>query len=110
MANAPWPIYDPVLAADEEVVLPVQVNGKRRAEIRACRRGAEEAVRAIALADEGVRRHLEGQNRAQGDRGAGPHRQHRHGLTAMGAKLSILATAIDPYRPLGRGGQAKPAG
>ena len=30
----PWPIYDPALAAEDEVVLPVQVNGKRRWEIR----------------------------------------------------------------------------
>ena len=30
-----WPTYDPALAEDEEQVLPVQINGKRRGEIRA---------------------------------------------------------------------------
>jgi leucyl-tRNA synthetase len=57
---APWPDYDPALAAENEAVLPVQINGKRRGEIRAPTGAAEADVQAIALADEGVRRHLEG--------------------------------------------------
>ena len=38
VAQAPWPSYDPALAADDEVVLPVQINGKRRGEIRVAAR------------------------------------------------------------------------
>jgi leucyl-tRNA synthetase len=58
--DAPWPAFDSPLAADEELVLGVQVNGKRRGEIRV-RPGADNAeVEQIALSDEGVRRHLEG--------------------------------------------------
>ncbi len=37
VADAPWPPFDPALAADDELVLPIQVNGKRRGEIRAAR-------------------------------------------------------------------------
>ncbi|MGZ9115039.1 MAG: leucine--tRNA ligase, partial [Brevundimonas sp.] len=49
--DAPWPEYDPALAADDEVVLPIQVNGKRRGEIRVAR-GLEPAeVEAIVMAD-----------------------------------------------------------
>jgi leucyl-tRNA synthetase len=60
VVDAPWPPFDPELAADEELVLGVQVNGKRRGEIRV-RPGADDAeVKEIALSDEGVRRHLEG--------------------------------------------------
>jgi leucyl-tRNA synthetase len=60
VVDAPWPEFDPALAADEELVLPVQINGKRRGEIRAPA-GAEEAeVRRIALDDAGVQKHLEG--------------------------------------------------
>ncbi len=60
VAQAPWPSFDPVLATDEEVVLPVQINGRRRCEIRAPI-GLEPAeVEKIALADAGVQRHLEG--------------------------------------------------
>ena len=35
IALADWPIYDPSLAEDDEKVLPVQINGKRRGEVRA---------------------------------------------------------------------------
>ena len=59
--DAPWPVYDPALAADDEVTLPIQVNGKRRGEIRVVR-GLEPAeVEAIVLADADVRARLEGQ-------------------------------------------------
>jgi leucyl-tRNA synthetase len=59
--NAPWPDYDPALAADDEVTLPIQVNGKRRGEIRVAR-GLEPAeVEAIVMADPEVQARLEGQ-------------------------------------------------
>ena len=59
--DAPWPEYDPALAADDEVVLPIQVNGKRRGEIRVAR-GLEPAeVEAIVMADVDVQARLEGQ-------------------------------------------------
>ena len=58
--DAPWPVYDPALAADEAVVLPIQVNGKRRGEIRVAR-GLEPAeVEKIVLADPEVAARLEG--------------------------------------------------
>jgi len=59
--DAPWPVFDPALAADDEVVLPIQVNGKRRGEIRVAR-GLEPAeVEKIVLADPDVNARLEGQ-------------------------------------------------
>jgi leucyl-tRNA synthetase len=61
VVDAPWPVFDPALAADEEIVLPVQVNGKRRGEIRAPVGAAEEAVRALALSDAAVSPFLAGQ-------------------------------------------------
>jgi leucyl-tRNA synthetase len=60
VVQAPWPAYDAALAAEDDVLLPIQINGKRRGEIRAPIDAAEADVRAIALADEGVKRHLEG--------------------------------------------------
>ena len=60
VVRAPWPIHDPALAADDEVVLPVQINGKRRCEIRVAA-GLEPAeVEKLILADEEVTRRLEG--------------------------------------------------
>ncbi|MBU2419708.1 MAG: leucine--tRNA ligase, partial [Alphaproteobacteria bacterium] len=59
--DAPWPEHDPALAADDEVTLPIQVNGKRRGEIRVAR-GLEPAeVEAIVMADADVQARLEGQ-------------------------------------------------
>ena len=60
VVNAPWPGFDPSLAADEELSLPVQVNGKRRGEVRVPAGAPEAEVEKIALADEAVMRHLEG--------------------------------------------------
>lgn len=59
--DAPWPVYDPALAADDEVVLPIQVNGKRRAEIRVARGLEPSEVEALVLADETIKAKLEGQ-------------------------------------------------
>ncbi|MDQ3126281.1 MAG: leucine--tRNA ligase, partial [Pseudomonadota bacterium] len=59
--DAHWPEFDPALAADDEVILPIQVNGKRRGEIRVAR-GLEPAeVEAIVMADADVQARLEGQ-------------------------------------------------
>ena len=58
--DAPWPPFDPALAEDTQAVLPVQVNGKRRGEVRVARDADEETVRALALADPSVSVHLAG--------------------------------------------------
>jgi leucyl-tRNA synthetase len=59
-AEAPWPDFDPALTQDAVKVLPVQVNGKRRGEIRAPA-GAEPAeVEKMVLDDPEIARRLEG--------------------------------------------------
>ena len=58
--DAPWPVWDAALAADDDVVLPIQINGKRRAEIRVPRGMEPAEVEAIVLADETVQARLEG--------------------------------------------------
>ena len=58
--DAPWPVWDAALAADDDVVLPIQINGKRRAEIRVARGMEPSAVEALVLADETVKARLEG--------------------------------------------------
>jgi leucyl-tRNA synthetase len=60
VAEAAWPAFDPALTAEETQLLPVQVNGKRRAEIRLPAGAEAEAAEELALADADVRRHLEG--------------------------------------------------
>ncbi|MBP7241646.1 leucine--tRNA ligase [Amaricoccus sp.] len=60
VARAPWPEADPAMLVADEVVLPVQVNGKRRAEIRAPAGLDAAAVEALVLADPAVLRALAG--------------------------------------------------
>ncbi len=60
IADAPWPKFDPSLAQDDAYVMPVQVNGKRRGEILIPIGASEAQIRETALADEGVKRHLDG--------------------------------------------------
>ncbi|WP_135211908.1 leucine--tRNA ligase [Vitreimonas flagellata] len=59
-ATAPWPVADPELAARTSVTLPIQVNGKKRAEIEAPKGAAEADVRELALQHEAVKPFLEG--------------------------------------------------
>jgi leucyl-tRNA synthetase len=60
VVDAPWPKADAALAADDERVLPIQINGKRRGEIKVKAGTAEAEVEKIALADAAVLGHLEG--------------------------------------------------
>jgi leucyl-tRNA synthetase len=57
---AAWPAYDPLLTREDEVVLPVQINGKRRGEIRAPAGASDELVRERVLADPDIALRLEG--------------------------------------------------
>ncbi len=60
LAAAPWPAADPGLVAENNVTLPVQVNGKRRGEIVVPKGSPEAAVREAALAHETVRPFTDG--------------------------------------------------
>jgi leucyl-tRNA synthetase len=54
LAVAPWPSFDPEVAKAEEVVVPVQVNGKLRARVTAPADASEDQLRELALADPAV--------------------------------------------------------
>jgi leucyl-tRNA synthetase len=60
LAREPWPAYDPELAAEEELEIPVQVNGKLRGRIRVAVSATEEEIRTCALAEEKVLSYLSG--------------------------------------------------
>lgn len=60
IAEATWPDHDPALATDDVYTLPVQVNGKKRGELQVPNGASEAEIREMALADEGVKRHLDG--------------------------------------------------
>ena len=60
ICNAPWPKADPALLTKDEIILGVQVNGKRRAEITIAADADNQTVEQAALSDEGVKRHIDG--------------------------------------------------
>jgi leucyl-tRNA synthetase len=55
-----WPAFDPAAARADEIVVPVQVNGKVRARLTVSADTSDRDLEALALADPGVRSHLEG--------------------------------------------------
>lgn len=57
---APWPVFDAEVARADEVVVPVQVNGKLRGRITVPADSSEDRIREAALADPAVAAHLEG--------------------------------------------------
>jgi leucyl-tRNA synthetase len=59
--QAPWPKADPALLIDDTLTLPIQINGKRRAEISVAADLATAEVEKRALANEDVIKFLAGQ-------------------------------------------------
>jgi len=61
VANSPWPQFDPALIREDNVIMPVQINGKKRGEICLPRAAAKEAVEKAVLALDFVQAQLQGQ-------------------------------------------------
>jgi leucyl-tRNA synthetase len=60
LLKAPWPKFDAELAKEEELEIPVQVNGKLRGRVVVSADATEETVVARALADEKVQAAIAG--------------------------------------------------
>jgi leucyl-tRNA synthetase len=60
MAYEPWPKYDPALLVEQNIEMPVQVNGKLRDKIVVAAGAASPAIEEAALAAEKIRPFVEG--------------------------------------------------
>jgi leucyl-tRNA synthetase len=60
LVNAPWPAFDPDVAKAEEIVVPVQVNGKVRSRLTVAAEASESELERLALADPAVRSYTSG--------------------------------------------------
>ena len=60
VVDAGWPKADPALLEDDSVTLPIQINGKRRAEITVPKDMPKDQIEALVLADDTVLRFLDG--------------------------------------------------
>ena len=60
VAQQPWPAFDPALTVDNEIVYPVQINGKKRGDLTIARDADQAAVEKAALALDAVIKALDG--------------------------------------------------
>ncbi|MBI3050021.1 MAG: leucine--tRNA ligase [Acidobacteria bacterium] len=60
LSAATWPAYDPAVAKAEEIVVPVQVNGKVRSRLTVPAEVSEQELERLALADPAVRTYTAG--------------------------------------------------
>ncbi len=59
-AERAWPVFNPQLIVDDEVVLPVQINGKKRGDLTIRRDADQLAIQEAALALDFVQKALDG--------------------------------------------------
>ena len=60
VADAPWPVGDRSLIVEASLVLPIQINGRKRADVRVPADADNAAVEALVLADSAVISALDG--------------------------------------------------
>ena len=60
LTETPWPEFDADLARDDVFRMPVQVNGKKRAEIEVARDADRETIEGLVMASPDVARYLGG--------------------------------------------------
>jgi leucyl-tRNA synthetase len=60
IANAAWPVADPELLVEDEITLPIQINGKRRDEITVPKDMSGEELEVLVLANNAVVKALDG--------------------------------------------------
>jgi leucyl-tRNA synthetase len=56
--NQPWPVYDPELAAEDNVEIVIQINGKIREKIVVPVGSKEDELKELALDNPGIKTHL----------------------------------------------------
>lgn len=62
ISDAQWPLYEEEKTVDNEIDLPIQVNGKLRSTIRISVEASEDEIMERVNKDEAVLKHLEGKN------------------------------------------------
>jgi leucyl-tRNA synthetase len=60
LSDASWPVADPALAAEDTIVIPVQINGKKRAELIVSKNANPATLEEEALKLEAVQNALDG--------------------------------------------------
>jgi leucyl-tRNA synthetase len=79
VGSVAWPDFDPELAKDDTIEVPVQVNGKLRGKVLVARDVEPKVLESLALAEPGVLRHTEG-------------KQIRKVIVVPGRMVSVIAS------------------
>jgi leucyl-tRNA synthetase len=62
VASEAWPQVEPALLVENTITLPVQINGKKRADVTVARDAGKEAIEAAVLALDAVKKALDGKS------------------------------------------------
>jgi leucyl-tRNA synthetase len=62
LAQTPWPEVDASVLISDEIILPIQVNGKRRAEISVPREASKDIVETMVLKDQKILEIIDGRD------------------------------------------------
>ena len=62
VSREPWPTVDETMLSDDAIIMPIQVNGKRRGQIEVQKDLKPSEIEILALAEESVQRALNGAN------------------------------------------------
>ena len=60
IANESWPTYDETKTIDDEIEIPVQINGKLRGKILVHKDASKEDVEEVAKANDDVKKFIDG--------------------------------------------------
>ncbi len=60
ITTAPWPVADPAMLVEDMITMPIQINGKRRAEIQVAPDASKDAVEEIVMGLDAVQSALDG--------------------------------------------------
>ena len=60
--EVPWPTYDEAKTIDDEIEIPVQVNGKVKVVVNVPKEASEEEVKVIVDSNENLKKFLDGKN------------------------------------------------
>ena len=114
LAYEPWPTYDPALLKDDEVEIPVQVNGKLRGRVVVPADADGAAHRGRRPRRRADRRPARGQDDPQGRRRPGQAGQLRGGMTRSedafaGPCIGDVSAFVSPASSPQAGGPEGPA-
>jgi leucyl-tRNA synthetase len=62
VASEPWPTLEPDLLVEDTITLPVQINGKKRADVTVARNATSAEIETAVLGLDAVKRALDGKS------------------------------------------------